>query len=258
MIEDVTRGTDPEVFLKDSSGKFVSAIGKIGGTKKKPLPVNGVFIQEDNVLAEFNTPPTSKFTEFSDYIQRGKDAISNRAGKGINVEIVPYAFFDEDQLQHPLAQEAGCTPDDNCWTMQTNIAPDLSSQTLRTASGHIHIGYKNPTVSVSQKIAQVADLFCAVPSVLMSDETPRRELYGKMGTVRFKPYGVEYRTLSNFWLKSEELITWAWDAFTDVIDAVNGGFTIDPETRQIMEFAINDGEKDAAEYLVQQYNLTIV
>jgi hypothetical protein len=36
-------------------------------------------------------------------------------------------------------------------------------------------------------------------------------MYGKAGAVRAKSYGVEYRVLSNFWLKSEELMGEVYD-----------------------------------------------
>jgi hypothetical protein len=39
----------------------------------------------------------------------------------------------------------------------------------------------------------------------------RRELYGKAGAFRPKPYGVEYRVLSNRWLNSEALIRWVYN-----------------------------------------------
>jgi hypothetical protein len=63
-----------------------------------------------------------------------------------------------------------------------------------------------------------------VPATLIDTDTARREFYGKAGSFRPKdtinfdadigpdPYdGVEYRTLSNFWLKSEELMGWVWN-----------------------------------------------
>ncbi len=38
-------------------------------------------------------------------------------------------------------------------------------------------------------------------------DTERRGMYGKAGAFRPKPYGVEYRTLSNAWLSNDERIS---------------------------------------------------
>ena len=55
------------------------------------------------------------------------------------------------------------------------------------------------------------DYAIGVPSVLIDSDKARRRLYGKAGSMRHKPYGVEYRTLSNFWLNSDELTSWVYD-----------------------------------------------
>ena len=64
-------GSDPELFLEDANGKVISAIGKIGGTKKRPKPVKalgkGFAIQEDNVLLEYNTPAAKSYAAWNSY-----------------------------------------------------------------------------------------------------------------------------------------------------------------------------------------------
>ena len=55
-------GCDPEFFLKDKTGKFISAIGLVGGSKEEPKAIgNGCFVQEDNVAVEFNIPPVNLY-----------------------------------------------------------------------------------------------------------------------------------------------------------------------------------------------------
>jgi len=54
------------------------------------------------------------------------------------------------------------------------------------------------------------DLFCGIPSVLLdisNDAKIRRQLYGKAGDYRLPFHGIEYRTLSNFWIKSYPLMS---------------------------------------------------
>ena len=69
-----TIGADPELFLADARGKFISAVGLIGGTKKEPLQVpmyeTGFCVQEDNVAAEFNIPPTDNANTFAWHIAK--------------------------------------------------------------------------------------------------------------------------------------------------------------------------------------------
>ena len=58
-------GSDPETFLMDKAGKYISSVGLIGGSKDHPMSIGeGCFVQEDNVTVEFNTPPTANKQEF--------------------------------------------------------------------------------------------------------------------------------------------------------------------------------------------------
>jgi len=52
----------------------------------------------------------------------------------------------------------------------------------------------------------MADYLLGVWSVLHDTDMRRRELYGAAGAYRPKKYGVEYRTMSNFWLRSPQLM----------------------------------------------------
>ena len=52
-------GCDPEILLVNATGKYISSVGLIGGSKDFPRPIDGEgnAVQEDNVSVEFNTPP---------------------------------------------------------------------------------------------------------------------------------------------------------------------------------------------------------
>lgn len=260
LIDEPTFGADPEVFIKDvKSKKLVSAIGLIGGSKKRPRRMdNDIFVQEDNVLAEFNIPPVKTLKEFKTAIKNGISTIDGIIGDTLEVDISPYGFFDKEQLNSYKAKQFGCSADFNCWTGEQNQSPCSKDKTLRTAAGHLMLGYRKPRLDVSQDYAKAMDLFAGVPSTLMSDELPRRELYGKMGTVRYKVFGVEYRTLSNFWLASDERIEWAFEAQQKAIEFVNDYEEIDHQTYTIMDLAINNGVEKAAKYLIDQFKLSKV
>jgi hypothetical protein len=51
------------------------------------------------------------------------------------------------------------------------------------------------------------------PASLMWDmDNDRRKMYGQPGAFRVKPYGVEYRVLSNAWLRNKLVQKWIFDA----------------------------------------------
>ena len=202
-------GADPELFLKDGSGRFISAVGKFGGTKREPKPLGrleGCFVQEDNALVEFNIPPCIDRNAFKSFIALCISEISLQARhQGYELAIVPSAEFEDDQLDSEQARSFGCDPDFNVWTMSENPPPSSPNRNLRSAGGHIHLEWSG-TDKIG--IARAMDLFLGCPSILYDPDLRRRSLYGKAGAVRFKPYGVEYRTLSNFWIAGYTDMIW--------------------------------------------------
>src|SRR5690606_5853835 len=93
----------------------------------------------------------------------------------------------------------------------------------RTCGGHIHIGYDSPDFIVSEDIVHAMDTVLGLESINLDKDDRRREMYGKAGCFRVKDYGVEYRTLSNFWLQSDELKKWAYNKTLEAIEMVNSG-----------------------------------
>ena len=254
-------GSDPEVFLIDTKSKeLVSSIGIVGGTKDTPLPMDrfGFFCQEDNVLAEFNIPPSKNRKEFVYNITKGLGLLGDRLPTGVEIDISPYGFFKPKQLRSKAAKEFGCDPDFNCWTNEENKKPTATNKLLRTAGGHISIGYDKPDYRTSIELVKWMDTLIGVPSTLMSDEAPRRELYGQMGAFRAKDFGVEYRTVSNFWLKSVEKINWAYKQTALAVQMVNDGIQRTTKDNDAIEASINYGVKAAADYLVNKYKIEIV
>lgn len=219
-------GSDPEIFLVDDEGTLRSAIGTVGGTKKFPRHITGGSVQEDNVLLEFNTNPASSNTEFvTNHVNIMKNISAMQDLKGLNLSVQATGEFDDEELSHPKARVAGCEPDFNAWSMSMNAPPDLSATNLRSGAGHLHIstdwmGSTRDREGAVERcdFVKALDVALGIPSVLMDNDKVRRSLYGKAGCHRpkflsfgDKYNGVEYRTLSNFWLKSEELMMWAYD-----------------------------------------------
>ncbi len=255
-------GADPELFLRRELTP-VSAIGLIGGTKHHPARMSkpGFFILEDNVAVEFNIPPAKQVKDFADSIEWAISEIRTRVGdRGLLLDIAPCRMFPASELDNPVAQMFGCAPDYNAWTGKQNEKPTAQSPLLRAAGGHIHVSWPEPTVIEKRKLIQAMDLFLGIPSIMMDLDWQRRELYGKAGAYRSTSYGAEYRTLSNFWIKSRELSEWAYN---QTIRAFN--WVQEPESmrtlfalRDKLNTIINNGLHGEAEHLIKEYELVCV
>ena len=254
-----TIGADPEVFfIKD--GRYVPAIGLVGGTKESPRRLDIGAVQEDNVMAEFNIPPASTEEEFSKYIFQMLGVVKKIAKEtGHKVDIVPYATFDGELLKHPQAINIGCIPDFNAWTYKKN--PTMDADTLgniRVAAGHIHIGVPNPDImpNFRTNLARACDIFLGIPSLFIDSDVTRRNFYGRAGAFRPKAYGIEYRVLSNKWIEEKYLRRWV---FKQTQYAVNYAYNNQKMNRgdytnSIIE-CINKGNIVAAEELCRIFKI---
>ena len=246
-------GSDPEVFLQDSQGNPISSIGYINADKGNPMQIpdmpEGYTLQEDNVSLEYGIPPAANADQFVEHINKVMTK-SLEYLPNLSFSKLSCIVFPESQMNHPRAHIFGCEPDYNAWTMETNPPPKPPHPLMRSAGGHVHVETSQDPSDVIRKM----DLFLGVPSVLMDDGEMRKQLYGKAGAHRVKSYGVEYRTLSNFWIFREPLIRWVWNNTQRALDS---DINIVEEQGRINE-AINNNNKQVAQQLVQQYNLEVV
>lgn len=219
----ITIGTDPEAFVVGEDGTVGVVVGLVGGSKTAPLPVDGGAVQEDNVLAEFNIDPASSEQQFVDAINKVVEQLEGILSfSGLRALFKPSHNFEAEVLQAAGEQALafGCDPDFNAYTGRENIKPNAES-TLRTAGGHIHIGYDNPDPATDIQIVRACDILLGIPSVLLDEDNRRRTMYGAAGCYRHKPYGVEYRSLSNFWLTSDNLKRWVYRQAEASVHAVS-------------------------------------
>ena len=217
-----TFGCDPEVFLFDKeTGDPVSCHDLLPGTKENPYKVNRGALQVDGTAAEFNIQPVETANDFVTNTTTVLDILS-RAIKNPNLQVVatPVVKYKPEYFYKlpKSALELGCNPDYNAYTMKENPRPDSSRlkglETMRTGSGHIHIGWnsnlakENPEAHFLDCVHLVRNLdYAFAPFIgIFEPENERSKLYGGFGCFRPKPFGVEYRTLSNFWLKDKGLI----------------------------------------------------
>ena len=210
-------GSDPEVFLRDkrsivnAGGRFITR-----GTKEHPEKTAYGAIQIDGIAVELNTNPTDDPKEFASLIKQGMDDVLIRAGNGILLSERSAVRLSQTFMKTwggRACMQMGCDPDFNAWKdADQNMKPPASIP-VRAAGGHIHIGwlkdsYDGEHMPDAMGVVKQMDYVLGLWSLREDAKgANRRKLYGMPGAFRLKPYGVEYRVLSNFWMFKEELAT---------------------------------------------------
>lgn len=207
-------GCDPEFFVS-RDGSFVPICGLLGGTKSSPTPLKGVkekgfAYQEDGAAAEFNIPPAETAYEFSGNVEFMLSSLTKLlAERGLAPmrETRSIKLTKEHILAFPQLETLGCDPDRYAYGSNNGKISASTPRTLthgvthgiRGVGGHVHIGY-DKEVCPPDVLAQLLDCVLALQVTGIDIQGPRRLLWGKPGLFREKPYGIEYRTLSNFWI----------------------------------------------------------
>lgn len=235
-IENILIGCDPELFVFDHSiEECISAHDLVPGSKSDPYLVKSGAVQPDGVAAEFNIQPAHNEDEFVNHINtvraRLQEIVQQKGGQYLELIADPTAFFSEKYFS-TLPVEAlalGCEPDMNAYTEDFNTPPK-TSEPFRTGSGHIHIGFtqyespmKKEHLRTCIEIVKQLDAVLFATSHTWDPDQKRRELYGNRGAFRPKSYGVEYRPLSNAWLRDELTTRFVYRAAKNAVDLYFAG-----------------------------------
>lgn len=259
-------GTDPEMFLYDERKKtYVSAHGKTNGTKENPevLGPHGA-VQVDGMALEINTQPSSSCSSFrcrlSAVLQSTKTMLKARGFDDLSFVFKPTVEFSEEEWAKAptVAKILGCSPDYNGWTGRMNPLPDDKGKPMRTGAGHIHIGWTNGVTvdtdmkKIGEAVARELDATLGVASVLWDSDKKRRKLYGKAGAFRPKPYGMEYRVLSNKWVGNPVLHPYV---ILMTITALTKLMEKKPINTKEVRSIINKSQVDDAKHWLKEHNL---
>jgi hypothetical protein len=205
-----TIGTDPEVFVK-------------AGLKILPafefLPENGEARWDsysrsywDGFQAEFETHGRSCLMEMCRDIQSGlsriwQQAMDKDASSKFTLKSV-IKLRKETRLKAFDPHIAlGCQPSYNIYDLKGESVGDPRELPYRFAGGHIHFGfssfreYPEKVKSIVSKLDAILGVW-SVGAAQSFDNPIRRKYYGLAGEHRLPKHGIEYRTLSNFWLSS--------------------------------------------------------
>ncbi len=255
-------GSDPELMLIDPDGNYVSAIDVVPGSKKNKISLgNDHYAFYDNVLVEVNIKPSFSKDET---IKNFRDCFKRLAKLVGKHRLVPQAsqIYPAEACQHKDAQKFGCA-EEYCLYV-TNFKGRLEKlpapichpgNYFRSGGGHVHVGSPlalNYGKGKPFQTLKMLDLFLGATSVLIDHDPTskaRRRLYGGAGNHRNCPtYGVEYRTMSNFWLASPALVAIIYDLTELAMRTVDRGKADEiwskinpPELRS----AINSADKAA-------------
>ena len=259
-LYEFTVGADPELFIINTkTNKVISSVGLIPGLKGDPYTDDmpeGFGLETDNILAEFNIPPCRTITEWIHNIEYMKEYIRSfvkRINPDYDIKCSAYEEVDEDQLQSEQAQEFGCDPDYNVYTMKVNPKPVAKNKNGRSAGFHIHFGYHEPNIDTSIVLLKYFDVYLGLPSLLYDTDVRRRSLYGKAGAFRLTPYGFEFRTLSSAMLNSIETISLMFQQIVNAVDAFSHGKAL-PYYKDVVK-TINNSDVEFAKKLIDKYKI---
>lgn len=225
-------GADPELFvsalLKDNRGRpvkydVVPAFGRFGGNKDAPIKMDGLpdgfAYLEDNAALEFNIPPQSSAADFNDAIRQAKHWLQTNKldPQQLTMSDQNVLTLEPKYQADPRGKEVGCSKDWDAYGMPNGPKErdPFSANTLgdkRYSGGHFHISY-NHAVVPRFVAARFCDVYASLPWLEYDRQGLRRTTYGKAGLFRPKDYGLEYRTMSNWWL-------WHDSPQTQVVEAL--------------------------------------
>jgi hypothetical protein len=212
----VTVGSDPEMFALHKDTKivvpafiFLPDRNQKLGDSKETVP-----LYWDGFQAEWKYPKgftclevlrceTRRMLQFFWKLAEKADAIPSLR----NVVNVPLKMMEN---LPPQFVDLGCTPSLNAYGRDPLQVGNPRKLLTRWAGGHIHIGYREKIDYVETvKVMDALLGLWAVGAAQKFDDPERRKYYGLAGEFRNPTYGsylstvyygLEYRTLSNFWL----------------------------------------------------------
>jgi hypothetical protein len=258
-------GCDPEAFVFCGKKPVPADSAGIPGTKAEPFKVDKGWVQVDGMAAEVNIEPANTFEKWDENLSTVTAQLEAMLPKGHTLKWIPSVTFSQEEFDKALDEnkELGCRPDFDAWTGGVNPLPCPENPLVRCAGGHLHVGWTEDEdlgdlqhLLNCQDLVKQLDYYLAPWSLTKDDDKIRRTLYGKLGACRYKPYGVEYRVLSNFWVPSQELRLQVWNRMVHAIDMMNSMFLPDRIPKKLlnsMRESVNSGIVDAEVMANLQY-----
>ncbi len=198
-------GCDPEMFITNNG----QVVGSERLIPKTGAPSGSGKIIQDGVQVEFNvTPETCRVFLGRNIASQFHNLKQRLEASGMKLDLTPVVLVPDKELAE-LSENSrllGCAPSKHQYGEIVDMTLTPGNFNMRSAGGHVHIS----TDRKPEVLVPILDLFLGNTCVLL-DRDPmqaqRRQLYGRAGEYRTPKYGIESRTLSNFWLRSYQLMT---------------------------------------------------
>jgi len=177
------------------------------GNKESPTKVGDMYYSNDGVSVECAITPSDTKRDFTLKIAAGKHQMLSMVNQQ-----APNAVYSDSVVVCPrvlsdYAKIAGCMPSYDVYK-NISVSPKANLVNYRTIGGHLHIDLDDRSISSVKRFTRILDLVVGLRLTFMNEEglhqeKRRRALYGKAGEIRLKPYGLEYRTLSSWWVAND-------------------------------------------------------
>ncbi len=270
----LTLGSDPELLMFDKEKKkIVSSIPILKRDKHNPIQLaGGVKLYADNVLAEIAHPPVQSSEEAVSMFKMIFASVREHLGSRYSLVAQAAHVYGQEELGertiNHLGEEdnpawaTGCNPNNDAYMERENPKVDFRDG-LRTGSFHIHLGHEK-LVTMDDKAAAVKllDIMVGCPSVIF-DKDPtglqRRRYYGRAGEFRSTPYGIEWRVLGNYPLRTPDMTKLVFDLVAHAAAHIEAGTVKDvlsiKNIQSQAQSAINSGEDTVARKVMERAHM---
>jgi hypothetical protein len=215
-------GCDPEFFFKKEN----QIIGAEKVLPQDGLNTAGGRVVIDGVQAELN-PQASTCREVLSRnigycLGEVRDLMMRNKCQADFSQTIKVTEEEMNSLSDKCKQ-FGCSKSENVYNKDADTGvSDASKFMSRSGGGHLHIGkvrdIYNETYQIQKdmfekhpdRLVRMLDIIVGNTCVLIDRDKGnkiRRQTYGRAGEHRLPSHGLEYRTLSNFWLQSYTLMS---------------------------------------------------
>lgn len=209
----VNLGCDPELFIRQGRKTLESSVC---------IPEEGIYttgrgsIIRDGVQVELNPLANGCRNIALSHLSHLIHILDEIIPKGSTLDTRQLIKFSKNALKN-LSDDAkrfGCGESFNVHTGGVSeIKDDPSVYQYRGAGGHIHLGLQDNLFDKRGDIVKCLDILLGNTCVMIDTDKgniERRKNYGRAGEHRLPAHGLEYRTLSNFWLRAPQLASFVF------------------------------------------------